>query len=500
MLRDRLLTELLRSVNANSVSLGTGLILIRAPRRFARSRSATSRVYYYLGFICDFTQFFRRWRITNRPGWRSAHGGAAAGRAAGRLVAHRSLPVRPAAASRAAGAFRSTSRRSRQTAVLRRHSRQASATIIPSRRGIANARPQLSRGTFTVVTGGSARENDPAGRCSGCCQRTPARSVERRAGRRLERFCAPPRTLHQPGAGVVQRDAARERWGCPRTDALTRRRQAVFEEDLAGMPLGLETPLGPAGVRLSGGQAQRWRQRACSCAARAAGVRRPPGALDVETERALERLAARPGAPRWSSAPPIAAPGGRVSCCGTGAWWPGPLEALLKDCAGYGGCGGSRIGARPMEGACRPARPARDECGLSARRYRAIPIGHADGVPRANPPRARRHAAACSHVRRYGRVGARAEPPCASTTSCARPMSCDNVAGRDRTAARPAARRSLSPAGPVRLTRACCRLPALPSTLVWTQPGAAQPAVPGVVPPSRVPTIPGRHPACHVIA
>lgn len=68
---------------------------------------------------------------------------------------------------------------------------------------------------------------------------------------------------------------------------------AVFEEDLATMPEGLDTVVGPRGMRLSGGQVQR------ATAARAL-VRRPDllvvddlsSALDAETERLLwERVA-----------------------------------------------------------------------------------------------------------------------------------------------------------------------------------------------------------------
>lgn len=75
--------------------------------------------------------------------------------------------------------------------------------------------------------------------------------------------------------------------------------QAVLEHDLAGMEHGLETVVGPRGVRLSGGQIQR------SAAARMF-ARRPQllvfddlsSALDVETERTLwERLFALPERP-----------------------------------------------------------------------------------------------------------------------------------------------------------------------------------------------------------
>jgi len=73
---------------------------------------------------------------------------------------------------------------------------------------------------------------------------------------------------------------------------------AVLDGDLAGMPDGLDTVVGPRGMRLSGGQIQR------TAAARML-VREPEllvlgdlsSALDVETERCLwERPAQRPDA------------------------------------------------------------------------------------------------------------------------------------------------------------------------------------------------------------
>jgi ATP-binding cassette subfamily B protein len=76
-------------------------------------------------------------------------------------------------------------------------------------------------------------------------------------------------------------------------------RQAIMEPDVAQLERGLETVVGPRGVRLSGGQVQR------SAAARMF-VRRPAllvfddlsSALDVETERALwDRLAGQPVRP-----------------------------------------------------------------------------------------------------------------------------------------------------------------------------------------------------------
>ena len=79
------------------------------------------------------------------------------------------------------------------------------------------------------------------------------------------------------------------------SEALTEAiRLSVFEQDLAQMPNGLETVIGPKGIRLSGGQMQR-------AAAARMFVRQPDllvmddlsSALDVETEEQLwKRLTA----------------------------------------------------------------------------------------------------------------------------------------------------------------------------------------------------------------
>jgi ATP-binding cassette subfamily B protein len=73
--------------------------------------------------------------------------------------------------------------------------------------------------------------------------------------------------------------------------------QAVFEQDVAGLEHGLDTLVGPRGVRLSGGQVQR-------AAAARMFVRQPEllvfddlsSALDVETEQSLwQRIEERRG-------------------------------------------------------------------------------------------------------------------------------------------------------------------------------------------------------------
>jgi ATP-binding cassette subfamily B protein len=72
---------------------------------------------------------------------------------------------------------------------------------------------------------------------------------------------------------------------------------AMLEHDLAGFPLGLETPVGTRGVTLSGGQVQRVAlARMLLRAASLVVIDDVSSALDVETERDLwRRLREQPG-------------------------------------------------------------------------------------------------------------------------------------------------------------------------------------------------------------
>jgi ATP-binding cassette subfamily B protein len=116
-------------------------------------------------------------------------------------------------------------------------------------------------------------------------------------------FFRPPRSAYTPQAPRLFSDTLHENitQGVPpngkKLDEAVM--QAVMEHDVAQLENGLDTVVGPRGVRLSGGQVQR------SAAARMF-IRRPAllvfddlsSALDVETEQLLwERLAAHPDRP-----------------------------------------------------------------------------------------------------------------------------------------------------------------------------------------------------------
>ncbi len=106
------------------------------------------------------------------------------------------------------------------------------------------------------------------------------------------RFFQPPRCAYTPQVPRLFSDTLRENilLGLPeaQADLPSAIRQAVLEPDVETLDRGLDTLVGPRGVRLSGGQVQR-------AAAARMFVRQPDllvfddlsSALDVETERML---------------------------------------------------------------------------------------------------------------------------------------------------------------------------------------------------------------------
>jgi ATP-binding cassette subfamily B protein len=167
-----------------------------------------------------------------------------------------------------------------------------------SGRGVEGINLHLMRGSFTVITGriGSGKTTlllallgllpKEAGRIvwNGAEVDDPAS------------FFVPPHCAHTAQVPRLFSDTLRDNilLGLPedRVDLQAALHRAVLERDLAEMPQGLDTLVGPRGMRLSGGQIQR-------AAAARMFVREPEllvvddlsSALDVETEQALwERL------------------------------------------------------------------------------------------------------------------------------------------------------------------------------------------------------------------
>jgi ATP-binding cassette subfamily B protein len=161
-------------------------------------------------------------------------------------------------------------------------------------RGIEDVDLRLARGSFTVVTG-------PVGAGKTTLLRAVLGLVAAESGtirwngRTVAdpgSFMVPPRAAYVAQVARLQSDTLAENLllGWPDADVALRRalHLAALERDVAAMPAGLATVVGPRGVRLSGGQLQR------ATTARAL-VRQPEllvvddlsSALDVDTEAEL---------------------------------------------------------------------------------------------------------------------------------------------------------------------------------------------------------------------
>ncbi|MGH2547951.1 MAG: ATP-binding cassette domain-containing protein, partial [Thermomicrobiales bacterium] len=179
-----------------------------------------------------------------------------------------------------------------------RHQRPKSAREAEHAAAIEGINLRIERGTLTVITGkiGSGKTT----LLQTMLGLLPLQSGEIRWNGAsiddLSGWMVPPRVAYTPQSPNLFSDTLRQNLllGYPdeAEELAAAIRGAVLEDDIRSFPLGLETPIGTRGVRLSGGQMQR------TAAARML-VRQPEllviddlsSALDVETERLLwERL------------------------------------------------------------------------------------------------------------------------------------------------------------------------------------------------------------------
>ena len=170
-------------------------------------------------------------------------------------------------------------------------------------RGIEDVDLDIAGGTVTVITGPVGAGKTTLLRVLLGLLPSDAGTIEWN-GRIIDdpaTWFVPLRAAYTPQAPRLFSDPLRDNLllGLDRDDAAiaTALHRAVFDADVAAMPDGLATRLGPRGTRLSGGQAQR------AAAARML-IREPSllvfddlsSALDVETEARLwDRLFAIPG-------------------------------------------------------------------------------------------------------------------------------------------------------------------------------------------------------------
>ena len=300
-LAEVLLTQLLNSVTNNTTHFGTGLVLLLAGQSLKDGSFSVGDFALFVSYLGHFAQFaglvseLSRQYKQQVPSYgrlvELLQGGDPA-----LLVAHRSLHLRhdPPPIARPI-----------KTAADRLETLEVRGLTYthPGRTvGIRDASFTLRRGTLTVITGRIGSGKTTLLRV--LLGLLPAEAGEVRWNGQLvddpATFLVPPRAAHVPQVPRLFSETLRDNvlLGLPEEDvdlpgAL---RLAVFEDDVRAMETGLETRVGPRGVRLSGGQVQR-------AAAARMFVREAEllvvddlsSALDVETEQTMwNRLGERP--------------------------------------------------------------------------------------------------------------------------------------------------------------------------------------------------------------
>jgi ATP-binding cassette subfamily B protein len=299
MVRDRVLNSILESVFWNTVNIGTAIILVLAASAMQTSGSGAeftvgdfALFVYFLTFATDAVHFvgifIARFRQAGVAFERMTE--LLQGAPPESLVTPRSLelsgelsPVPPPPAREHLDLL---------------EVQGLSYRYPGAEAGIEDIVLRIPRGSFTVVTGRIGSGKTTLLRALlGLLDADRGRIVWN--GRVVDdpaTFFVPPRTAYTPQIPRLFSMSLRDNllMGLDKTDEELEMaiESAVLEPDLAAMPEGLDTKVGPLGVRLSGGQVQR-------TASARMFVRDPElyvfddlsSALDVETEKILwERL------------------------------------------------------------------------------------------------------------------------------------------------------------------------------------------------------------------
>jgi ATP-binding cassette subfamily B protein len=300
VVKDRMFTELLRSIFHNTATLGTGLVLLMAGGKMAAGTFTVGDFaifVYYLGFTTDFAGM-----VGEHLAW-IKQVGVSFGRIfhllqdappetavqRTQIYLHKELPDVPYLAK--ADDHRLEKLEARGLTYLYKE----------NQRGISGVNLTIPRGNFVVVTGRIGSGKTTLLRV--LLGLLPLQEGEIFwNGHQLQNpaeFLVPPRTAYTPQVPLLFSESLKNNilMGIPEgiADLDKAVHLSVMEQDLTGFEHGLETMLGAKGVKISGGQRQR------SAAARMF-VRNPEllvfddisSALDVETEQVLwERVFSR---------------------------------------------------------------------------------------------------------------------------------------------------------------------------------------------------------------
>ena len=301
-LRDRLFNEILNSIFHNATNLGTGVILILAGQAMQAGTFTVgdfALFVYYLEFLSEMTAFsglliarYRQIGISVERMQRLMEGAAP----------DALLDFHPVYLNEKYPAI-TYPKKTGTNLLYHLEASNLSYRFPSSENGIQGVNLKLERGSFTVVTGRIGSGKTTLLRV--LLGLLPKDEGEIRwNGTRVDRpgeFFTPPNCAYTAQVPRLFSDTLRDNilMGLNNSDDDIYRavRYAVMEDDLGEFEQGLDTKVGPKGVKLSGGQIQR-------TAAARMFVREPEllvfddlsSALDVETEKTLwERVFDQPG-------------------------------------------------------------------------------------------------------------------------------------------------------------------------------------------------------------
>jgi ATP-binding cassette subfamily B protein len=300
VLVDRVFTEFVRSAATNVANLGTGVLLLLAARSMSDGHFTVgdfALFVSYIGWLTQIASMFGQFMTNYRQMDVSLQRLEALmdGARPGALVQHAPLYLRGPLPGPAL--FEANS----EEALIEVAAENLSFLYPGTQQGIAEVSFRLQRGTFTVVTGRIGSGKTTLLRV--LLGLLPLQAGALRWNGRLvdDPGClfVPPRSAYTPQVPRLVSESLRDNilLGVPEhiVDLDRVVHAAVLERDLPDLEDGLDTLVGPRGVKLSGGQVQR--VAAARMFARPAEllvVDDLSSALDVETERLLwERLLQR---------------------------------------------------------------------------------------------------------------------------------------------------------------------------------------------------------------
>lgn len=293
MLKDSLFTQLLDSIFFNTVNLGTGLILLLCAQSMQRGSFTVgdfSLFVYYLTFVADFTHFFGYFLAQFQQAKVAFERLRAilCGAPDSILVSHNKLHLNGKLPEP------KYSQKTSKDVLNILDARNLTYIYPESGGGISNVSFKVNKGSFTVITGriGSGKTT---------LLRTLLGLLPKTSGtiywngnpiHNPGEFLIPPRVSYTPQIPHLFSDTVRNNLllGLSEEDVdlQTAIKSGVLEQDIETLENGLDTIVGPRGIKLSGGQVQR-------VAAARMFVRNTDllvfddisSALDVETENVL---------------------------------------------------------------------------------------------------------------------------------------------------------------------------------------------------------------------